>query len=263
MPGRNRKFENENLGVSAVQHVSRAGYADNRNACIEHDQHFFKVKNLLDGLPEIGSLTREQEVESAPETLALHNMREAFLYAHKCCRGALDEDEIYSACYDALCKAAKNFKPGRIRFFGYAKPYIRGALSQVWKTKDTMPNNKNVRARQVEPLCLAQEGESEDVIEEADGITGVFRKEKYKQIFPTTEPELDAIQARDEWRLVEPLISSVLTDKEQTIIALRYKSALSFERIGALLKISRQDVQLTHSVALKKLSRAAKKKLHC
>lgn len=222
--------------------------------------------NLLDGLPEIGELSHEAEAELAGKpdsepTLALHNMREAFLYAHKCCRGRLTDDEIYSACYDALCKAAKNFKAGRIRFFGYAKPYVRGALSQVWKTKDTMPNNKNIRARQGEPPCLAQEGESEDTIEEADGFTGIFLKRRYKQIFPTTGPEFDAIQAREEWGLIEPLIKSVLTDKEQTVIALRYKSSLSFERIGALLKISRQDVQLTHAVALKKLQRAAKKKL--
>lgn len=226
------------------------------------------MKNILDGLPEINSLSREQENEFAgkPEhesTLALHNMREAFLYARKCCRGMLTDDEIYDSCWDALCKAAKNFKSGRIRFFGYSKPYIRGALSQVWKTKDTVPNKKNVRARQGEPTRLTEEVESEDIAEEADGITGIFRKERFVDVFPTVQPELDVIQWHDEWEILEPLIKSVLTDKEQTVIALRYKSSLSFERIGALLKISRQDIQLTHAVALKKLHRAAKKKLHC
>ena len=224
--------------------------------------------NLLDGLPEIGELSHESEAElagkpdSAP-TLALHNMREAFLYAHKCCRGQLMDDEIYSACYDALCKAAKNFKSGRIRFFGYAKPYIRGALSQVWKTKDVIHTKKTVLMsdRKGEPTRLVEEMESEDIAEGSDGITGVFRKERFVDRFPTVQPEFDAIQSRDEWKVIEPLIQSVLTDKEQTIIALRYKSTLSFERIGALLKISRQDVQLTHAVALKKLQRAAKKKL--
>lgn len=226
------------------------------------------MKNILDGLPEIGSLTREAEAALAgnPEaepTLALHNMREAFLYARKCCRGMLTEDEIYSACYDALCKAAKNFKAGQIRFLGYSKPYLRGALSQVWKTKDTVPNKKNVRARQGEPTRLTEEIESEDIAEEADGITGIFRKERFVDVFPIVQPELEVIQSREEWRLIEPLIQSTLTDKEQTVIALRYKSALSFERIGALLKISRQDIQLTHAGALKKLRRAVKKKLHC
>lgn len=224
--------------------------------------------NLLDGLPEIGSLTcaAESELAGNPDeipTLALHNMREAFLYAHKCCRGRLTDDEIYSACYDALCKAAKNFKSGRIRFFGYSKPYVRGALSQVWKTKDTVPNKKNVRARQGEPTRLTEEVESEDIAEEADGITGVFRKERFVDVFPTVQPELDAIQVREEWEILEPLIKEVLTDKEQTVVALRYRSSLSFERIGALLKISRQDIQLTHAGALKKLHRAVKKKLHC
>lgn len=195
-------------------------------------------------------------------TLALHNMREAFLYARKCCRGMLTDDEIYSACWDALCKAAKNFKSGKIRFFGYAKPYIRGALSQVWKSKDVIPNKPYVvRTRKGEPTRLIEEMESEDIAEEADGITGVFRKARFVNIFPTVQPELDAIQSREEWKLLEPLIQSTLTDKEQTVITLRYKSSLSFERIGALLKISRQDIQTTHAVALKKLQRAVKKKL--
>lgn len=220
------------------------------------------MKDILSGLPEINSLTPEQEVEliSEPATLALHGMREAFYYAKKCCRGMLTDDDIYSACYDALCKAAVNFKPGKIRFFGYAKPYIRGALSSVWKTKDVVKHGKNGM------FIVPDVDPSLEFAEEADGITGVLFKEQRKNIPlpPSIEPEMSAIQSRDEWALVEPLMKSILTDKEQAIIKLYYVSGLSFERIGKLLGSSRADCQATNSRALKKLNAAVRTKLgHC
>lgn len=171
--------------------------------------------DLLNGLPEIGSLTRAQEVESigSPEILVLHSMREAFYYAKRCCRGGLLDDEIYSACYDALCKAAKNFKPDKIRFFAYAKPYVRGALSTAWRGKDIVKGTKNAMELTECPV------DSEDILEKyegAEGLTSILSvPKKMKYTAPTCDPEIESIQLREEWRLVEPLIKTTLTDKEQ------------------------------------------------
>lgn len=216
------------------------------------------MKDLLDGLPEIGSLTRGQELTVEPETLALHNMREGFFYAKKCCRAMLPDDEIYSAVYEALCKAANNFKPGHIRFFAYAKPYVRGALSTVWREKNVVKRGNNA-------VKLLSESDADMSItereEDADGITGILFREKHIPFPPSTEPDIDSIQLREEYKLLEPLLRSVLTDKEQTVIALKYKSGLTLQKIGELLDTSRPDIQATHARALKKLRSAAKRKI--
>lgn len=215
------------------------------------------MKDILDGLPEKGALTPEQEsqlIGDAP-TLALHNMREAFFYAKKCCRGMLSDDEIYSSIYESLCAAAKNFKPNRIRFFAYAKPYIRGGLSLVWKSKDVVKRGKN----EIVPEFEAPEGAQD--WEGSDGITGMFVREKQPKLHPSTEPDIESVQVREEYALIQPLMKSMLTDKEQTVIAFRYKSGMTFERIGKLLDTSRADIQLTHARALKKLRSGARSKL--
>lgn len=225
------------------------------------DFTFYNTMDILDGLPAKGELTPEQENTLAgnPDqipTLALHNMREAFVYAKRCCRGMLSDDEVYSSIYESLCAAARNFKPNRIRFFAYAKPYIRGGLSLVWKSKDVVKRSKHVA------LQLEQELTVLDCAEGADGITGMLHKKTGVPLPPPTEPDIESVQLREEYALIQPLMKSVLTDKEQTVIAFRYKSGMTFERIGKLLDTSRADIQLTHARALKKLRSGARSKLY-
>lgn len=225
------------------------------------DFTFYNTMDILNGLPAKGELTPEQEGALAGDapTLALHNMREAFAYAKKCCRGMLSDDEIYSSIYESLCAAAKNFKPNRIRFFAYAKPYIRGGLSLVWKSKDVVKRGKNMAMTHIDLYASASTVEHH---EDADGLTGILHREKNPPIPPSTEPDIESVQLREEYALIQPLMKSMLTDKEQTVIAFRYKSGMTFERIGKLLDTSRADIQLTHARALKKLRSGARSKLY-
>lgn len=215
------------------------------------------MKDVLAGLPAIGS----EPTDSSPETLALYNMREAFYYAQHCCHGKLTDDEIYSSVYGALCHAARNFKPGGgLRFFGYAKPYIRGGLSKVWRSKDVVRNKKGDFSYSCEsiqfdePAQLAEELGGSEPPEGEGGITEtiVLQKRALKIPPPKTEFEIESVQLREEYSLLQPMLLS-LTDKEQSVIALRYKSNLTFEKIGSLLGSSRADIQTTHARALKKL----------
>lgn len=217
------------------------------------------MKNILDGLPEIGLLTVAQEVEliGQPENLALHYMREGFSYAKRCSRNMLSDGEVYSSVYESLCAAACNFKPNKIRFFSYAKPYIRGGLSLVWKSKDVVKRNKNWTLPEADRLG----SDIAEKIEDADGLTGLIIEEKRISFPPSVEPELDVIQYREEYGIIEPLVKSELTDKEQSVIVLRYKSGLTFQRIGALLGSSREDIRATHGRAIIKLRGAARQKV--
>lgn len=214
------------------------------------------MRDLLEGLPEIGA----ELPDNTPEVLVLHSMREAFFYARQCCRGKLPDDEVYSSIYESLCHAARNFKPGGIRFFGYAKPYIRGGLSKVWRSKDVVRNKKGEFQGEI-PLFLEAGGEvTYDGAEDSDGLTGIQLRGKITDCTPTCDPDIESVQLREEYALLQPLFKQ-LTDKEQSVIALRYRSGLTFEKIGSLLGTSPADSQVTHARALKKLRRLARQKL--
>lgn len=225
---------------------------------------FSYLMHILDGLPERDSLSRDDENQLAgtdKETLILSSMREAFVYAKRCCRGKLPDDEVYSACYEALCEAARNFKPGgTVRFFGYAKQYIRGrsGLAKVWCSKDVVRRGKTTLWEH--GLIESGKFEYQDEYEGAEGITGVIRQSKEVLLPPSVEPDIDCIQIREEYALLQPMLKQ-LTDKEQSVISLRYRSGLTFERIGGLLGTSPADSQATHARALRKLRRLARQKL--
>lgn len=217
------------------------------------------MRDLLAGLPEIGA----ELPDSEQATLVLHSMREAFFYARKCCRGKLPDDEIYSACYEALCEAARNWQPGgNTRFFGYAKLYIRGrsGLAKLWKSKDVVRNKGGKYHDEVPFPPEVGEVESEG----ASGLTGMLLVSRLRRNLqedaPICEPDIESVQLREEYALLQPMLKQ-LTDKEQSVISLRYRSGLTFERIGGLLGTSPADSQATHARALRKLRRLAKPKL--
>lgn len=169
------------------------------------------------------------------ETLVMHGMLEAFYYARRCCRAALPADEIYSLCYSALCRAAENFKPRKIRFFSYAKVFIRGEISREWKNKSLI---KNVSGDKMEMIALASpSGEDSNEKKETQAI----------------QPEFSSIHARELWEMMEPLLESKLSPSERTVIFMRYKQNLNFREIGSLLGITRQGAQSLHVDALAKL----------
>lgn len=96
--------------------------------------------------------------------------------------------------------------------------------------------------------------------DDSDRLTEWIMASKKMDATPTSTPDINAIEVREEYELLKPMLKQ-LTDKEQSVIALRYRSEFTFERIGALLGTSPADSQVTHARALKKLRRLAKPKL--
>jgi RNA polymerase sigma factor (sigma-70 family) len=221
------------------------------------------MSKILDGLPE-HSLTpdeenifarRIQKFNSTPaiQALVLHNMREAIPYATRCCRAGLEESEVFSLCYSALMKAVSNFKPDNIRFFAYAKVYIRGEISRTWKKRDVVKAS-SLHETSPEPVFIRRMITGEDRESEREWVV-----RDIKPIEPDfVDPEFRLIDLKEKWRVVEPLIRRVLGDRERTIIKLYYEAGFPFEEIGDLLvpNISRQRVQIIHNEAIVKLRRA-------
>lgn len=204
---------------------------------------------LLEGLPEIGSLTEGQEKSLVRrghlKKLILANMREAWLYAKACSNGGFGDDELLSLCYLALSSSAKRYKIKRngIGFFSFAKVRIRGMIAREWKNKNTVRNAHKINR--------GTAGET------VNFVTNDRGEANFQQIFDdqglSQLPDIDSIQLKDQWALLEPVMKSCLDNREIAIIKMHYDEGLSFPEISALKKITRQAVHRTHGKALEKL----------
>lgn len=178
------------------------------------------------------------------EKLVLHNMREAFFYARHVSKGHIPDGEVLTTCYSAVLGAANNVKPSDNRFFAFAKPWIRGALSRYWKTKDVVKNSSLHETPDFEP-------EPDKVTATCDG------NESFEPLEADhAEPDFDRIELAEKLALVKPMIKSRLNDQEQMVIELYYTSGFTFSKIGEMLGVTRSAIEHTHARALKKLRSA-------
>ena len=213
---------------------------------------------ILKGVPE-QKLSVEAEdglardaTDDSKNQLVLHNMREAFFYALHICRGKLPGDEVFSAAYLALSHAAKNYKPGTkpgIRFFAYAKPYVRGAICKEWKSKDVVKNAKH------ESLDLPGETDyylTEQAANDCAAENNSIEADEFDRL-GCCDPEFAAIQINDQMALLKPMLRSLLSDHERMVIELAYFGHYNFEDIGKQLGVTRSAVQNTHTRAIQKL----------
>lgn len=212
--------------------------------------------NILDGLPE-EKLTPEQENALAVQKdidslnrLVEHNLREAFLYSRKC-YSSLEEGESLQACYDGLMKAAKRFQPNRIRFFAYAKADIRGALTRMARTHDTVRRGPkelvSLNADNAEPLDDFDE-HTIDTSKTTEPKSGAQKA----LLQSSVEPDFDGINSREVWSQLEPAIAA-LSPEERLIIELHFKGNLNLREIGTMLRLSRARIQQVKHSALQKI----------
>jgi RNA polymerase sigma factor (sigma-70 family) len=207
--------------------------------------------SVLRGLPteklspaDEDSLARVGDLES----LVLHNMREGFFYARHLSRGKLAEDEVFSAVYIALEHASRNYKPGTkpgIRFFAYAKPYVRGGLSRLWKSKDVVKNAHH------ESLDVPTIDTSARIDRDDDPAT--MDMDCKWETEEHADPEFALMHLRERLEAVRPAMKSVLSDHERLVIELTYFGHYNFEEIGEKLGVSRSAVQNAHTRAMRKL----------
>lgn len=181
-----------------------------------------------DGLFESGDCPKR-------EIAVLHNMREAFFYAREVCKRKLPEDVIYSAVYKALSHASKNYKPGfGIRFFAYAKVYVRSELSAEWREANIVRNAECVTFGSVESI------DSEDY----EATVGDAE---------TVDPEFQEIFVRDMLEILRPVIETELAEQEKRVLELVYFNNLRLTDIAIRLRISPSSVSNSHQRALRKL----------
>lgn len=208
--------------------------------------------NIYDQLPEGRTLTPAQEGNMSATDLAMNSMREALLYTRECCQRKIPDDALVSLCYETMLKSAKIFKPGRLRFFSYAKARLRGALKRHWSSLKIVRNADTVSFN----VVLDTYGsESPDDLHRMN----VLSPFDSGALGGTVEPDFERIFMNDSWEQVRRIMLRKCTDLEKGVIFLAYKAQLSFTEIGGLLDLSRQFVSLTAQKGLKKIRRELKR----
>lgn len=171
----------------------------------------------------------DRGTKNALDKLALHNLQEAVIYVRHCSRGNIGQEEIISLCWVALRQAAKNYclrKSGGIRFFAFAKQYLRGQISAERKQKLVVRNSEHKALDEINDDPLIE---------------------------TTVEPDYSNIEAAELLVGLRPAMFAALTDRDRAVIILRHSAGFSFTEIGERLGFSRQSIQKTHFAALLKL----------
>lgn len=217
---------------------------------------------LLNDLPAAHLLTAAQEASLCKRDktkLVLHTMREAFVYARRCCRGGLPDDDIYSLCYMALTSAARRYKPAKGRFFAYAKIFVRGQVSRAWKRLDVVKHSSMNESSELI-------SETKHVLVDGSFLGAAHTQEEAEIDVPNrpgeraTDPEFDLIDIHERIAIIEPILRAKLTPREQQIIELRYKSGFNFTKIGEMFGVSRQAAEMVHGKALQKVRKELARK---
>lgn len=207
------------------------------------------MSNILNGIPEVGTLTIEQENqlaggdEAARETLILANLREAVHYLKGSAKTrSLSDGELLSAAYEGLQAAVVNFQPDRIRFFAYAKAFVRGAASKARRAHNVVK-----RVRDTEPLPVEP---TEDEVEDGElPCPQIIPSE----LPPCELPDYEGLFARDEWARILPRLRKILGPKQRAVLELHYLGGLNLREIADMLGVTRSDIQHTKQVALRML----------
>lgn len=168
--------------------------------------------------------------ESAREFLIRNHLLFAAMHAQRLSRGRLPKDEVISAANFALMKAftAFNHSAG-FRFTTYLRPFIRGAISALWKSKFSCGTlDPSAGGQSLPDGCPVEQVVDESATVEELDLKSVGR-----------EALLAALEK--------------LEDRCAEVIRLRYFEGLSFAAIGKKWGVTREAPRATHAKALAKL----------
>jgi RNA polymerase sigma factor (sigma-70 family) len=192
------------------------------------------------GLPTV-RLTAEEEqalilngTPEAREELIVRTMFFACSYARHVCRGNLDGEDIFSACYDALASACKNFKPDQQTFLAYAKPYIRGTIFKAWKSKGLIKKTTTLQLPSGNSIDDVMSPDAEDF-------------------------DYEGIHRREVMDMLQPVMEKFLTEQERMVVELHDMGGMSFKDIGSVMDYSRSRAQQIYVKAIDKIRRHLKK----
>jgi RNA polymerase sigma factor (sigma-70 family) len=194
------------------------------------------VKTTREEEQELFRKMREGDAE-ARETIIKHHLLFVAIVARKCAGGRFPDDEVVSAANEALVQAVdrKQFDATRgNRFTSYLRPFIRGAISKMWRES----------ARYV-PL---PEGADTPV------------PSALPQVETSVEHTAEGEDFADYLHELLESGKSNLTEREQLVLSLMYEKGCNMAEVGRQLKMTRERVRQIHEEILTKLRKVLHKK---
>ncbi len=172
----------------------------------------------------------EEEAIKAREFLITNNLLWTAQFAKRLAKGRLPEDEVISAGNLALMTAVARFDPELgFRFRSYLGPFIRGAISSLWKSKNPVDYKHNFPK---EPTGVGFLRPLVDLI-----VDHPFEGEEYRE---------HIIKILNE-------CLKILSEREILLIRQVCKEGKSFAEIGRSRGVSRAAPQATFARICQKL----------
>ncbi len=193
--------------------------------------------------------------ETAREFLITNHLLFAAMQAQQLVAGRLPKDEVISAANYAVMKAYQKFDPSLgYRFTTYLRPFIRGEVSSLWKSKFTgnVPDPSISTAAGYPDMSTVQEIYSFNCNNGSSAKSSVGRFYDFED-HPGERLDLEKFN-----REVLGKVLARLSKRDQKLIHLVYVDGLSFADIARQRGVSRAAVQATHARLLKRLKRALK-----
>jgi len=179
----------------------------------------------------------EPEALAARDFLVTNHLLWVSQISKRLAKGRLSEDEVISAGNDALMKAIEGFDPERgVRFRPYLGPFIRGAISDLWRSKNPV-NYKNHFPK-----------ESND---------GSFKKSLVDE---TVDHPFEAADHDDYLKSVLRECISDLSERDQELLREVAENGKSFADIGRERGTSRAAPQAGFTRAIRRLREAFRKR---
>lgn len=239
-------------------------------------------------LPELWGKFKVEADLSAKEALIenyLPLVRQIAVSIIKKLRPGVDLDDLISDGTFGLMRAVEQFDPGRgVKFETYATPVVRGAIYNGLRALDWMPERTRGKARALQramerfTVLYGRPGTEQELAEELKMSTtevyelitdlGCVYLLSLDQPLPSSDDEdisiLDILEDKEgmnpsvEFEFIEQreiLQKAVheLSERERTLIQMHYFDGVSFDKIAAVMGVSKQRVSQIHSRAVRVL----------
>lgn len=209
-------------------------------------------------------IQRDKNDTKSIHELVMRNMREAVIYMRRCSHGLVEDGELISVLYTAMCLSAKRFKPGQVRFFAFSKVRIRGAVKRNWSTLDVVKKAKAMSRGQAHAEFRAEktpkvlpEDEEGGLSAVTDRMGGIGNQSDTDPLDDSeiVQPEFSRILMNERWAMVKEIIDRVCNEREKMILNLVYMQGFNQNEIGVMMepKICRERVRQLHDSGLRKV----------
>lgn len=184
----------------------------------------------------------------------------ALMQAQASVKGSLPRNEVISAANFAVMKAYQTFDPLRgFRFTTYLRPFIRGEVSALWRSKFS--------GGVADPSLAGGSGSSDRRTQnrgqlEGDADRGVSGDGlSWKRTLPDADLIDESVETFDQIDLRQfnqaalAKVLGTLSEKDGELIRLHYGEELSFAEIGRQRCVSREAIRATHERILDRLKK--------